>query len=152
MLTGHGSPPPWEFPPCRYKKPSSYRTTLRERPLPSRANPTPLSTLLGGARGHGGGYPLQDGGRRLVSVLRLPRVGRVLYLREISRKYTELSPSTLPFLTLQFHEKDPPPTPNLLQIWPILPPLGHILSIASGRSFDLLVGSLCRHKRNSLVK
>jgi hypothetical protein len=25
----------------------------------------------------GGGYPLQDGGGRLVSVLRLPRVGRV---------------------------------------------------------------------------
>jgi hypothetical protein len=54
----------------------------------------------------------------------------VLSLREASRKYIELSPSTLPFLTLQFHEKDLTPTPNLLRIRPILPPLGHILSVA----------------------
>jgi hypothetical protein len=40
----------------------------------------------------------------------------VLNLREASRKYIELSPSTLPFLTLQFYEKDLMPTPNLLQI------------------------------------
>ncbi len=29
------------------------------------------------------------------------------------------------FLSLRFHEKDPPLTPNLLRIWPILPLLGH---------------------------
>ena len=52
----------------------------------------------------------------------------VLSLREASQKYIELSPSTPPFLTLQFHEKDLTPTPNPLQIRPILPPLGHILS------------------------
>ena len=54
----------------------------------------------------------------------------VLSLREASRKYVELSPSTPPFLTLQFHEKDLMPTPNLRQIRLILPPLGHILSIS----------------------
>jgi hypothetical protein len=52
----------------------------------------------------------------------------VLSLREASRKYVELSPSTPPFLTLRFHEKDLTLTPNLLQIRPILPPLRHILS------------------------
>ncbi len=41
----------------------------------------------------------------------------VLKLCEASRKYIELSPSTLPFLTLQFYEKDLTPTPNLLQIY-----------------------------------
>ena len=40
----------------------------------------------------------------------------VLNLREASRKYVELSPSTPPFLTLRFYEKDLTPTPNLLQI------------------------------------
>ncbi len=40
----------------------------------------------------------------------------VLNLREASRKYVELSPSTLPFLTLRFYEKDLTPTPNLLRI------------------------------------
>ena len=48
----------------------------------------------------------------------------VLSLCEASRKYAELSPSTPPFLTLQFHMKDLTPTPNLLRIRPILPPLG----------------------------
>ncbi len=54
----------------------------------------------------------------------------VLYLHEASRKYTELSPSTPPFLTFRFHKKDPPPTLNLLRIWSILPPLRHILSVS----------------------
>ncbi len=58
----------------------------------------------------------------------------VLNLREALWKCTELSPSTPPFLTLRFHEKDLTPTLNLLQIRPILPPLGHILSVPS-RSF-----------------
>ncbi len=40
----------------------------------------------------------------------------VLNLREASRKYVELSPSTPPFLTLRFYEKDLMPTLNLLQI------------------------------------
>jgi hypothetical protein len=40
----------------------------------------------------------------------------VLNLREASRKYVELSPSTPLFLTLGFYEKDLMPTPNLLQI------------------------------------
>ncbi len=40
----------------------------------------------------------------------------VLNLREALRKYVELSPSTPPFLTLRFHEKDLTPTPNLLRI------------------------------------
>ncbi len=40
----------------------------------------------------------------------------VLNLHEASRKYIELSPSTPPFLTLQFYEKDLTPTLNLLQI------------------------------------
>ena len=52
----------------------------------------------------------------------------VLSLREASRKYTDLSHSTPPFLTLQFHEKNLTPTLNLLRIRLILPPLGHILS------------------------
>ncbi len=52
----------------------------------------------------------------------------LLSLHEVSRKYIEGSPNTPPFLTLRFHEKDLTPTPNLLQIRPILPPLGHILS------------------------
>jgi hypothetical protein len=40
----------------------------------------------------------------------------VLNLREASRKYVELSPSTPPFLTLQLYKKDLMPTPNLFQI------------------------------------
>ncbi len=40
----------------------------------------------------------------------------VLNLREALRKHVELSPSTPPFLTLQFYEKDLMPTSNLLQI------------------------------------
>jgi hypothetical protein len=52
----------------------------------------------------------------------------VLSLSEASRKYIELSPSTPPFLTLRFHEKDLSPTLNLFQIQLILPLLGHILS------------------------
>jgi hypothetical protein len=52
-----------------------------------------------------------------------------LSLHEASRKYVELSHSTLPFLTLRFHKKDLTPTSNLLPIWPILPPYGHILSV-----------------------
>ncbi len=40
----------------------------------------------------------------------------VLSLREASRKYVELFPSTPPFMTLQFHKKDLRPTPNLLRI------------------------------------
>ncbi len=40
----------------------------------------------------------------------------VLNLCEASRKYVELSPSTPPFLTLQFYKKDLTPTPNLLRI------------------------------------
>ena len=55
----------------------------------------------------------------------------VVSLRKVPRKYVELSPNTPPFLTLRFHEKDLTPTPNLLQIRPILPPLGHILSVAA---------------------
>ncbi len=77
----------------------------------------------------------------------------VLSLCEASRKYTELSPSTPPFLTLQFHKKDLTPTPNLLRIRPILPQLGHILSVSSrsfgwhgsvGWSCKPTVGSHCR--------
>ncbi len=77
----------------------------------------------------------------------------VLSLCEASRKYIELSPSTPPFLTLWFHEKDLTPTLNLLWIQPILPPIGHILSVPS-RSFGWhgsvrwsckpTVGSHCR--------
>ncbi len=40
----------------------------------------------------------------------------VLNLREASQKYVELSPSTPPFLTLRFYEKDLTLTPNLLRI------------------------------------
>jgi hypothetical protein len=40
----------------------------------------------------------------------------VLNLREASWKYIELSPSTLPFLTLPFYEKDLTLTSNLLRI------------------------------------
>ncbi len=40
----------------------------------------------------------------------------VLNLNEASRKYVELSPSTLPFLTLRFYEKDLTPTLNLFRI------------------------------------
>ncbi len=53
----------------------------------------------------------------------------VLSLREALQKYVELSLSTPPFLTLQFHEKDLTPTPILLRIRLILPPLRHILSM-----------------------
>jgi hypothetical protein len=44
------------------------------------------------------------------------------------QNYTEFSRSTLPFLALCFCEKDLLSTPRLLRVWPILPPLGHILS------------------------
>jgi hypothetical protein len=60
----------------------------------------------------------------------------VLSLREASWKYVELSHSTPPFLTLRFHEKDILPTPRLLRVRPILPPLGHILSSIVGCIFD----------------
>jgi hypothetical protein len=61
----------------------------------------------------------------------------VLSLREASWKYVELSPSTLPSLTLRFHEKDLTPTPNLLRIRPILPLLGHSqYSLHSGIFFQ----------------
>ncbi len=40
----------------------------------------------------------------------------LLNLCEASWKYVELSPSTLPFLTLRFYKKDLTPTSNLLQI------------------------------------
>jgi hypothetical protein len=53
----------------------------------------------------------------------------VLSLCEVLRKYAELSHSTPPFLRLRFHEKDLLPTPRLLRVWPILPLLGHILSV-----------------------
>jgi hypothetical protein len=49
-------------------------------------------------------------------------------LRKASRNYTELSRSTPPFLTLCFPEKDLTSTLRLLQVWPILPLLRHILS------------------------
>jgi hypothetical protein len=52
----------------------------------------------------------------------------VLSLPKVPRKYFELSPNTLPFLTLRFRKEDLTPTPNLLRIRPIPPPLGHILS------------------------
>ncbi len=52
----------------------------------------------------------------------------VLSLRKVPQKYVELSPNTLPLLTLRFCKKYLTPTPNLLQIRPIPPPLGHILS------------------------
>ncbi len=52
----------------------------------------------------------------------------ILSLRKVPRKYVKLSPNTLPFLTLQFREKDLTLTPNLFRIRPIPPPLGHILS------------------------
>ncbi len=61
---------------------------------------------------------------------------QILNLCEALRKYVELSPSTSPFLTLQFYEKDLTPTPNLLQM-PILPLLGHIwYPLHSGISFQ----------------
>jgi hypothetical protein len=66
----------------------------------------------------------------------------VLSLREASRKYIELSPNTLPFLTLRFHKKDLTPTPNLLRIRPIPPPLGHILSATAVAAAFLLVAAM----------
>ncbi len=69
----------------------------------------------------------------------------VLNLREASRKYIELSPSTPPFLTLRFYEKDLTPTPKSTpNLRLILPPLGHIFSVPSrafgwlGQSDDLV--------------
>jgi hypothetical protein len=76
----------------------------------------------------------------------------VLSLREASRKYVELSPSTPPFLTLQFHEKDLTPTPNLLRIWPILPPLGHILSVTGGYSLSQQITEFKMAKGNMWEK
>ncbi len=69
----------------------------------------------------------------------------VLSLRETSWEYVELSPNTPPFLTLRFHEKDLTPTPNLLRIRPIPPPIGYILSVPS-RSFGWhgSVGWFCK--------
>ncbi len=61
-----------------------------------------------------------------------------LSLRKVPWKYVELSPNTPPFLTLQFCKKDLTPTPNLVQIWPIPPPLRHILSFLPIRFFSLL--------------
>jgi hypothetical protein len=54
----------------------------------------------------------------------------VLNLREASRKYVELSPSTPLFLTLRFYEKDLTPTPNLLRI-------SGRYSLRSGISFQI---------------
>jgi hypothetical protein len=59
----------------------------------------------------------------------------VLNLREASRKYVELSPSTPPFLTLQFYKKDLTPTPNLLRI-------SGRYSLRSGISFQSPQGHL----------
>ncbi len=82
-------------------------------------------------------------------------------LREALRNYAELSQSTLPFLALQFYKKDLPPTPRLLQVWLILPPLGHILSHLAANVADMLatccnntrfcsnfgqMGRCCKHK------
>ncbi len=67
----------------------------------------------------------------------------VLSLRKVPWKYVELSPNTLPFLTLRFREKDLTPTPNLLRIWPIPPPLGHILSETPWQ-LPVLVASHCQ--------
>jgi hypothetical protein len=61
----------------------------------------------------------------------------VLSLREALQNYVELSQSTPPFLALCFHEKDLTPTPRLLQVWPILPPLGHILLTPQGHFGDM---------------
>ncbi len=57
----------------------------------------------------------------------------VLNLREASQKYVELSPSTPPFLTLQFYEKDLMPTLNLLRI-------SGQYSLCSGISFQKCTG------------
>ncbi len=75
-------------------------------------------------------------------------------LREALQNYTELSRSNPPFLTLHFSEKYLTSTPRPLRVWPILPPLGHILSVPS-RSFGwhgsvrwscktIALGSHCR--------
>jgi hypothetical protein len=61
----------------------------------------------------------------------------LLSLREASRKYVELSPSTPPFLTLQFHKKDLPPTPNLLQTGWYSLHLGIIFQSPQGNSGDM---------------
>ncbi len=68
----------------------------------------------------------------------------VLSLREASWKYVELSPNTPLCLTLRFHEEVLSPTPNLLQIQPILlctgiffqSPQGHLGDM--GQSDDLV--------------
>jgi hypothetical protein len=59
----------------------------------------------------------------------------VLNLREASGKYIERFPSTPPFLTLRFYEKDLTPTPNLLQI-------SGQYSLRSGISFQSPQGHL----------
>jgi hypothetical protein len=62
----------------------------------------------------------------------------VLNLLESSRKYVELSPSTPPFLTLQFYKKNLTPTPNLLQI-------SGQYSLHLGISFHLTAGGCFDH-------
>jgi hypothetical protein len=59
----------------------------------------------------------------------------VLNLREALRKYVELSPSTLPFLTLRFYEKDLTPTPNLLQIFSQYSLRSGIFDTSSARAY-----------------
>jgi hypothetical protein len=71
----------------------------------------------------------------------------VLSLREASRKYVELSPSTPPFQTLRFHEKDLTPTQNLLRIRLILPPLGHVLSVSPNANHQDKTSSLFTNDR-----
>ncbi len=53
-------------------------------------------------------------------------------LHKALRNCMEPSCSTPPFLTLHFTEKDLMLTLRLLWVWPILPPLGHILSVNKG--------------------
>jgi hypothetical protein len=57
--------------------------------------------------------------------------------REALQKYAELSHITPPFLALRFHEKDLPPTPRLLRVWPILPPLGIFFQSPQGHLGDM---------------
>ena len=58
-------------------------------------------------------------------------------LRESSQNYSELSHSTPLFLALLFFKKDLPPTTRLLQVRPILPPLGHIFHSPQGHLGDM---------------
>ncbi len=72
----------------------------------------------------------------------------VLNLREASRNYAELSHSTPPFLALRFHKKDLQLTPRLRRVWPILPPLRHILSGVRQKSRPSTSIALTRHNSN----